>query len=87
MEAYRPLDCDLHDYVEIACLYRYRLQVTLLDGNIVEAEAVTTRTNPDKQEFLVLDQDSRELNIRLDQIRTIQVLTPSAKFERVVLRS
>ncbi|HBO1483511.1 TPA: transcriptional antiterminator, partial [Pseudomonas aeruginosa] len=25
MDSYRPIACDLHDYLEIACLYRYRL--------------------------------------------------------------
>ncbi|MEI4784869.1 SPOR domain-containing protein, partial [Pseudomonas aeruginosa] len=29
---YHPIACDLHDYLEIACLYRYRLLLELEDG-------------------------------------------------------
>ncbi|MFU5691769.1 Rho-binding antiterminator, partial [Pseudomonas aeruginosa] len=32
MDSYHPIACDLHDYLEIACLYRYRLLLELEDG-------------------------------------------------------
>ena len=31
MNAYQPLHCDLHDYLEIACLYRYRLLIETVE--------------------------------------------------------
>ena len=39
MDSYHPIACDLHDYLEIACLYRYRLLLELEDGVRFEAEA------------------------------------------------
>lgn len=44
MDSYHPIACDLHDYLEIACLYRYRLLLELEDGVRFEAEARTTHT-------------------------------------------
>ena len=35
MEPYRPISCDLHDHLEIACLRRLRLRVELADGTQV----------------------------------------------------
>jgi hypothetical protein len=32
MKTYRPLKCELYDYLEIACLYRYTLAIELIDG-------------------------------------------------------
>ncbi|MCH4234021.1 MAG: Rho-binding antiterminator, partial [Serratia liquefaciens] len=44
MTAYRPIDCELHDYLEIACLYGYRLNVELVNGQCFQATALTTQT-------------------------------------------
>lgn len=37
-EKYHPVDCDLHDYLEIACLYRYMLRIVLTDGTVLMPE-------------------------------------------------
>ncbi|HKM97429.1 MAG TPA: Rho-binding antiterminator, partial [Buttiauxella sp.] len=29
---YQPLNCDLHDYLEIACMSHYRLNIEISDG-------------------------------------------------------
>ncbi|WP_230960220.1 Rho-binding antiterminator, partial [Pseudomonas fluorescens] len=46
MNAYQPLNCDLHDYLEIACMHRYSLQIEMIDGQSFAARALTTRTAP-----------------------------------------
>ncbi|WP_425541361.1 Rho-binding antiterminator, partial [Stenotrophomonas indicatrix] len=55
MEPYRPISCDLHDHLEIACLRRLRLQVELTDGTLVEGRALTTMSTSAKEEFLRLE--------------------------------
>ncbi|MCU9949975.1 Rho-binding antiterminator [Pseudomonas sp. PDM13] len=82
MNAYQPLHCDLHDYLEIACLHGYRLRVELSDGEPFEARALTTRTAASKEEFLRFD-DQRE--VRLDRLLAITPLDPGARFSRVLL--
>ena len=85
MPAYQPLNCDLHDYLEIACLYHYRLQLELTDGSTLVATAVTTRTAPTKEEFLCVESLSGPREIRLDLLRAITPLATAAQFGRVVL--
>ena len=43
MDSYRPIACDLHDYLEIACLYRYRLLLELEDGVRFEEMCIRDR--------------------------------------------
>ncbi|MGR9052738.1 MAG: Rho-binding antiterminator [Gammaproteobacteria bacterium] len=73
--------CDLHDYIEIACLYRYRVQLHMDDGDIVEGLAGDIATR-DKREYLLLDND-REIGVELANIAKMQVLTPNAKFDTI----
>ncbi|MGE7993000.1 Rho-binding antiterminator [Pseudomonas sp. NPDC089554] len=82
---YQPLDCDLHDYLEIACMRGYRLQVELLDGPGFSATALTTRTAPSKEEFLVFDLQGQRHEVRLDQLLAVTALDPGASFTRLEL--
>lgn len=85
MDMYQPLDCDLHDYVEIACLHGYRLRVELIEGTVFEAKALTTRTAPSKEEFLVLQGNEGTREVRLDHLLAITPCDPGASFGRVEL--
>jgi len=85
MTRYQPLKCDLHDYLEIACLRGYQLDIELIDGQQLMARAVTTRTSSDKEEFLVIEQQGAQQEIRLDQLLAITPQEANAKFGRVVL--
>ncbi|WP_367382761.1 Rho-binding antiterminator [Stenotrophomonas cyclobalanopsidis] len=74
MTDYHPIECDLHDMLEIACLHRALLQVELRDGSHFVARARTTVSTADKEEFLVLDADEGERRIRLDQLHAVATL-------------
>lgn len=81
---YEPIECELHDYVEIACLYGYRLLIELVDGGSFQARAVTTRNTKD-EEFLVLAESEAQDEVRLDRLLAITALDEGAKFQRVLL--
>lgn len=83
MKTYQPLNCDLHDFLEIACLREYKLDVELIDGQRLVARALTTRTAETKEEFLVFDRDGSRQEIRLDQLAAITPLDANAEFGRV----
>ncbi|WP_230960219.1 Rho-binding antiterminator, partial [Pseudomonas fluorescens] len=44
-----------------------------------------TRTAPSKEEFLVLQNDDSQLEVRLDQLLAITPLDPNASFGRIEL--
>lgn len=77
--------CDLHDYLEIACMYHYQLKCMLKDGEILEGTAIDTITQ-DKREYLLIgggDNDERQ-QIELMQLKKLKVLTANAKFKEVI---
>lgn len=86
MNTYQPMNCDLHDYLEIACLRGYRLDVELIDGWRLVAKALTTRTSSTKEEFLCVQTVDGQQEIRLDQLLAVTPLDDNAQFGRVVLQ-
>lgn len=76
------ISCELHDYLEIACLYGYQVRLTLKDRQIIEGKAIDTLTTAEKREYLIIDSGQR-LQIELNQLVKLQVLTPDAKFKAV----
>lgn len=81
---YQPIDCGLHDYLEIACLYHYQLRIELTDGQCLEGRALTTETR-EQAEFLHIETQGKELSLRLDQLLAITPLEAGARFGRILL--
>jgi len=89
-DSYTPIQCQLYDYVEIACMRHYRLDIELISGEIITGKALTTRIK-DKQEFIVVttDMDSEENNkeqeIRLDLVKSLTALDDNVEFTMVAI--
>jgi Rho-binding antiterminator len=77
------ISCDLHDYLEIACMYGYRVKLTLKDHQILEGKAVDTLATAEKCEYLVINDGSEQRRIELNQLAKMQVLTPNANFKEI----
>lgn len=82
MQRKDTISCEMHDYLEVACLYRYELTVTLIDGAVIRGRARTTRTTKGV-EMLLLDTDSGERGIGMHELAEITVLTPDARFSKL----
>ncbi|WP_426204274.1 Rho-binding antiterminator [Pseudomonas sp. TWP3-1] len=83
MTRYQPLNCDLHDYLEIACLRGYQLGIELIDGQRLVARALTTRTSREKEEFMRVEHAGVQQDIRLDQLLAITPQNAHAQFARI----
>lgn len=80
------LQCDLHDYVEIVCLYHYPLKLTLSFGAIVTGTADTTCYNDQRQECLVITQSDTKQLVLLDDIALLQVTVANPHVQQVRFR-
>ncbi|MFV9656971.1 Rho-binding antiterminator [Pseudomonas sp. NY15366] len=87
MDDYRPLACDLYDYLEIACMHCYQLDIELVDGSRLQGQALTTETTASKEEFLLLRTTAGEQRLRMDRLLAITPLDAGASFGRVLLSS
>lgn len=75
------ISCNLHDYIEIACLYGYQVKLTLKNRQSIEGKAVDIIT-ADKREYLLIDNGEQQ-RVELAQLVKMQVLTAKAKFSEV----
>ena len=76
------ISCELHDYVEVVCMYGYQLKLTLKDGQIVEGKAIDITNSPEKREYLMIDSGTQQ-QIDLTELAKMEVLTPNARFSQV----
>ncbi|CAI0828190.1 Rho-binding antiterminator [Serratia proteamaculans] len=82
MNRYQPINCDLHDFLEIACLYGYRLDVELVNGQRFQATALTIQTLANEGEFIYFD---NQQVCRLDHLSAITPKERDALFGRIAL--
>jgi Rho-binding antiterminator len=77
------ISCQLHDYIEIACLYHYRVRLTLQDGSRLSGRAVDTGIGENKAEFLKVETDAGVVAINQNDLRLMQALDDNPHFSRV----
>ena len=78
------ISCALHDYIEIACLYGYPVELLLRDGSSHQGNAKTTRTGDNRREYLVIDQGADGLReIDLESLQQMRALSPNPHFDKV----
>ncbi|HQU62631.1 MAG: Rho-binding antiterminator [Nitrosomonas sp.] len=77
------ISCELHDFVEVACMYKYQLKLTLKNGEVIEGKAIDI-LSVNQQERLVVDDSGEKKQVDLMVLAKMQVLTPNAKFSEVV---
>ncbi|WP_417616083.1 Rho-binding antiterminator [Oceanisphaera sp.] len=62
------MSCEQHDYIEIACLYRYPVILTLASGDELSGIALDTARNEQRQECIKIQSDDAEHLIPLASI-------------------
>ena len=75
------ISCEHHDYIEIACLYNYRVRLTLDSGAQLEGGAVDTVRNQSKEECIKIRAGSSEHLVVLDSITTMEALIKNPHFK------
>jgi len=81
----KPLDCDLHDYLEIACMFGYQVELKLVNGLIYAGKPITTGINKARLEYLLFEVSAplQKKKLLLSELKSMKVLTENAQFENV----
>lgn len=77
------IDCELHDYIEVACMYGYQVRLVLKNQQIIEGQAKDIVTTAEKREFLVIENEQGRQQVELITLDKMQVLTANAKFNEI----
>jgi len=75
------ISCEQHDYIEIACLYNYRVRLTIDSGIQLEGVAVDTVRNHDQEECIKIRDGSSEHLVVLDTITTMEAFVENRHFK------
>ena len=66
-EAYKPINCDDYDNLELACQNSWMLALELKDGEKLQAKA-TDMVSRKNVEYLAIDLSGEDRELRLDHI-------------------
>ena len=80
------ISCANHDYIEIACMYRFEVRLVLENGWVAQGKAFQTVLNENKEECLVLETKSGNKLIVLQQVVSIEAVTDNPHFGKVSFR-
>ena len=79
----RIIDCHIHDYIEVACLYGFKVNLEFVDKPSIQGRAKTTETSVDKREWLILETHDQSEKVDLSTIKSMQAITPNPHFDKV----
>lgn len=77
------MTCEQHDYIELACVYLYQVNLTLKDGNQVKGQALDTLYNDEREACLCLKKDEDLELVVLDQIASMKVCQQNPHFDMI----
>jgi len=81
------ISCEQHDYIEIACMYRFNVSLQLDTGDIVEGIALDTKTNSTGRECIALKLCNGIELVPTDSILRMDALTQNKHFTFITFRS
>ncbi|WP_116474938.1 Rho-binding antiterminator [Zobellella maritima] len=77
------MSCEQHDYIEIACLYKYPITLTLTSGAEIAGIALDTQRNDNREECIKLRVDDAERLVVLASVARMEAGTDNPHFRAV----
>lgn len=74
------ISCNDYDYIEIACMHRYPVRLTMKEGDIIKGTALDTARDQAKQECVVVGVDGCKQFVVLDSLSKLEVLIENPHF-------
>ncbi len=79
-QIYSPIDCGNYDYLEIACMDRYEVEISS-NGKLVNGIAVNMETVQGAEYLVLRSIEETDLRIRIDLIEHLRVVTRPSRFQ------
>lgn len=81
------ISCSDYDYIEIVCMHRYPVKLTLRSGEQIEGVALDTQRNQDKDECIKLSVADREQLVVLTGIKELEVCVDNPHFKQITFKT
>lgn len=79
MSSYQPIDCGDYDFLEIACMDRLEIELTI-DSGTTRGIAEGLESSLGEEFLLIRTPDEQVEKIRIDRISEIHVISKVARF-------
>lgn len=87
VQLYEAIACGLYDMIEVACMRQYTVMLELIGDEVVKGRAISTKTEKNRGEFLVLEVNDVNRDIRIDRIVSMEPVNDDAQFGRIVFKT
>lgn len=77
------ISCDQHDYIEIVCMFRYPIKLTMKSGELIECTALDTVLNEHKDECIKVAVNGSERLVILSELSMLEVSVDNPHFQTV----
>ncbi|MGB2147829.1 MAG: Rho-binding antiterminator [Vibrio toranzoniae] len=81
------ISCNDYDYIEIVCLHRYPIKLTLRSGEQIECVGLDTQRNDNREECIKVSQQETEQLVVLTEIATLEVCVDNPHFQHISFRT
>ncbi|CAM3096499.1 Rho-binding antiterminator [Moritella viscosa] len=78
------MKCDQYDYIEIVCMHKYPVKLTLKSGAEIYGIGLDTQRNENRDECIKITVDDVIRLIVLDTILTLDVTVDNPHFQSVI---
>ena len=77
------ISCNHYDYIEIVCMHRYPIKLTMKNGAIIEGIALDTKRNVSRDECILIKIDQTNCLVILNDISTLAITIENPHFSEV----
>ena len=77
------ITCNQYDYIEIACMHRYPVKLTMRSDSVIEGIAQDTKRNDFREECILIRGDQTDTLVVLNEIAKLEVTIENPHFTKV----
>ncbi|QPL55184.1 Rho-binding antiterminator [Vibrio navarrensis] len=77
------ISCSDYDYIEIVCLFKYPVELTMKSGSIICGKALDTARNQANEECIKLQTEGTEILVVLNSVTKLKVSVNNPHFQEV----
>jgi Rho-binding antiterminator len=77
------ISCQIHDYVEIACMYCIEVKLALKNNQTIQGVALQTAYSDNKEECIVIRTKRGDEQVVLDHVVSMEAVTINSHFNKI----
>ena len=81
------ISCNDYDYIEIVCMHRYPIKLTLKSGDRIECVGLDTQRNDSREECIKVSMQGTEHLVVLTDLCALEVCVDNPHFQQISFKT